>query len=494
MKKISVILVLFALTVTGGISQVPQTFNYQASLRDNSGQILSSVPVSIRISILLGSTTGETVYSEIHTITTTSLGIINLKVGTGTGTDNFENINWSSGNYYIKVEVDPAGGNNFVTMGVNELSSVPYALSAKEAEKIEWQNVQNKPEIFGGDYNDLLNLPIIPDNTNQLTNGAGFITGYDEKDPLFIGSPSKNITNGNLTNWNTAFSWGNHASAGYITANAPANLTNKTGNISMFNNDLNYAIYPSLTGNTGRFLSTNGSQVLWNYAVSDANSPLVITNNIIDISKASSTSDGYLSSNDWNIFFNKAPSPWIKTANNIYFSEGKVGIGTSNPDRILHVESYIPDGEIRDLVYIRNLSSSNSAYSGLNLRADDYNYGLGISFTSSNYNLIPDFQQVASMMTNGRAFAISCSSPEGSIRLFTNTDGSGIIERMRISSSGYVGFGTKNPKAKVEIADGDIYISSIEKGIIMTSPDGKCWRGTINNSGILEFSSVECPY
>ena len=97
------------------------------------------------------------------------------------------------------------------------------------------------------------------------------------------------------------------------------------------------------------------------------------------------------------------------------------------------------------------------------------------------------------MMTNGRAFAISCSSPEGSIRLFTNTDGGGIIERMRISSSGYVGFGTKNPKSKVEIADGDIYISSINNGVIMTSPDGKCWRGTINNSGVLEFSAVECP-
>ncbi len=61
------------------------------------------------------------------------------------------------------------------------------------------------------------------------------------------------------------------------------------------------------------------------------------------------------------------------------------------------------------------------------------------------------------------------------------------------SSSGYVGFGTKNPKSKVEIADGDIYISTINNGVIMTSPDGKCWRGTINNSGVLEFSAVECP-
>lgn len=33
-------------------------------------------------------------------------------------------------------------------------------------------------DAFSGDYNDLTNTPTIPTNTNQLTNGAGFITGY----------------------------------------------------------------------------------------------------------------------------------------------------------------------------------------------------------------------------------------------------------------------------------------------------------------------------
>ena len=147
MKKISLIMVLIALAVSGIIAQVPQNFNYQATLRDNTGQLLISAPVTIRISIIRDDASGESIYSEIHYVTTTSLGIINLKVGTGSGSGNFENIDWSASHYFIKVEVDPAGGNNFATMGVNELSSVPYALSAYEAEKVEWQNVQNKPDI-----------------------------------------------------------------------------------------------------------------------------------------------------------------------------------------------------------------------------------------------------------------------------------------------------------------------------------------------------------
>ncbi len=148
MKKINLGLVLIVLAVSGVMSQVPQTFNYQATIRDNTGQLLVSAPVTIRISILSGDASGESKYSEIHYVTTTSLGIINLKVGTGSSSDNFENINWSAGHYFIKIEADPAGGNDFVTMGVNELSSVPYALNSKTTESVEWQNVLNKPDFL----------------------------------------------------------------------------------------------------------------------------------------------------------------------------------------------------------------------------------------------------------------------------------------------------------------------------------------------------------
>ncbi len=41
---------------------------------------------------------------------------------------------------------------------------------------------------------------------------------------------------------------------------------------------------------------------------------------------------------------------------------------------------------------------------------------------------------------------------------------------------------------------GDVYIKDIDKGIIMKSPDGKCWRGTLNNDGSLGFVQLDaCP-
>jgi hypothetical protein len=50
-------------------------------------------------------------------------------------------------------------------------------------------------------------------NDASVTSGSG----GSESDPIFASSPSSGITPTNISNWNTAFSWGNHAAAGYLT-------------------------------------------------------------------------------------------------------------------------------------------------------------------------------------------------------------------------------------------------------------------------------------
>ena len=44
-----------------------------------------------------------------------------------------------------------------------------------------------------------------------------FLTSYTETDPIFTASAAAGITITDISNWNTAYSWGNHASAGYAT-------------------------------------------------------------------------------------------------------------------------------------------------------------------------------------------------------------------------------------------------------------------------------------
>lgn len=56
-----------------------------------------------------------------------------------------------------------------------------------------------------------------------------------------------------------------------------------------------------------------------------------------------------------------------------------------------------------------------------------------------------------------------------------------------LSNNGNVGIGSGDPVAKFQVKDGDIFIEDINRGIIMKSPDGNCWRGVLNNQGQLEF-------
>ena len=55
-------------------------------------------------------------------------------------------------------------------------------------------------------------------NTYTLDTNT-YLTSYTETDPIYTASSWYSTTN-NATNWNTAYSWGNHASAGYLTSAA----------------------------------------------------------------------------------------------------------------------------------------------------------------------------------------------------------------------------------------------------------------------------------
>lgn len=55
------------------------------------------------------------------------------------------------------------------------------------------------------------------------TNPAGYLTSVGaETDPIFTASDAFAITASDISNWDTAFSWGNHASAGYLTSTVAA--------------------------------------------------------------------------------------------------------------------------------------------------------------------------------------------------------------------------------------------------------------------------------
>ena len=72
-----------------------------------------------------------------------------------------------------------------------------------------------------GAYADLTGKPT---NVSAFTNDAGYLTSFTESDPT-VPSHVKAITTTKISNWDTAFGWGNHASAGYLTSFTEADPT-----------------------------------------------------------------------------------------------------------------------------------------------------------------------------------------------------------------------------------------------------------------------------
>ncbi|MCX6271665.1 MAG: collagen-like protein, partial [Bacteroidetes bacterium] len=133
MKKYFVVLVC-VLSSYIVFSQSPQAFKYQAVTRGIDGNVLVNQHIQMRLSILAGDPNGGVVYSETHNVTTNEFGLVTLNIGGGTvETGEFSAINWGNNTYYLKIEADETGGNNFQWLGTSQLLSVPYALYAAKA-------------------------------------------------------------------------------------------------------------------------------------------------------------------------------------------------------------------------------------------------------------------------------------------------------------------------------------------------------------------------
>lgn len=230
MKKYFILLMIVAFTVSG-LAQPPQKMSYQAVIRNSSGALVVNHSIGIKVSILQGSATGTVVYSETYSPApqANANGLVTVEIGSGTpSTGTFSYINWSNGPYFLKTEVDPSGGTSYTIVGTSQLLSVPYSLHSKSTET------------------------------------------YSETDPVFGASPAKTITSSSITNWNTAYGWGNHAGLyrpnTYITAwgevtGKPAGFADGVDNVDDADNDITNEIQALSISSSNLSLSKGGGTV-----------------------------------------------------------------------------------------------------------------------------------------------------------------------------------------------------------------------------------------
>ncbi|MBL7764728.1 MAG: hypothetical protein JNJ58_01440, partial [Chitinophagaceae bacterium] len=412
------------------MAQVPQRFNYQGIARDAQGNPISQLTLTVKLSVLpfVDATVPE--YEEIQTVTTNEFGLYTLQIGSGKVVSGKMNtVKWETGNKYIRVAIDPKGGDHFTEVGITQLLSVPYAIYADRAGiaretadgsgKTRAGTVSTAPGTTG-DVNKLAKFTNTP---NTITNSQ--IT--DNGSTVIIGAPSFSSALNRLHIYSNSATQVNHVRMENINANS-------SGRFIMFNDHANaYATFTkygtAVTGNYG------GSTLYPNANL------LAFGNNGL----ASGDGNGrFLISSSGNIGIAITKPSGTKIKFHADYLSENVGIGGGAvPATQIHFNNTLTG----DTLKITNSTTGHNSGDGLDIR------------------------------TTGNAASI-INRENSSLDIGTNS-----TSFMTILPGGYIGIGTNSPTTQLEV-NGTVRISGGLPGLgkVLTS-DANGYASWQNPSG-----------
>lgn len=127
MKKI--LTTIFSLVTAATLfAQVPQSFSFQAVMRDNNTLMTNQI-VSAKFTITPNDNSDVITYCETHTLTTDSNGILRAEIGKGTSCGgHFDQIRWEQGGYLLNCRFDYSAVPEEFASSTTQFLSVPYAI------------------------------------------------------------------------------------------------------------------------------------------------------------------------------------------------------------------------------------------------------------------------------------------------------------------------------------------------------------------------------
>ena len=424
--------------------QAPQGINYQAALRNGSGQALSNTAVTMRLGIYSGAGATVKVYEETHALTSNSTGVVDCVIGKGSVTSgSFSAINWGSDQFNLKAEVNSGGG--FLDLGTQQLISVPYSLYSNQSGGLSGNLPPSQISAGGAAADQVLSW-----------NGSNWVP--------------KNPTLGTITGVTTGTGLTGGGTSGTLTLNALN--TDPLWNANQLQGvNIRSGVVPVVGGILRA--GTNG----WEPSVETV--------------RAVGTGLSLGSGGTIN-------SVWTQNGSDIYNNNtGRVGIGTSKPTFPLHIAginatvAHQYQGKGWDAFYYKG---TELGYLGVFNDTNDLDFGtngtgrnvnivtgsgltprltvtstgrIGAGTTTPNFKLhlnetattaAPVLQfsngTTGNTLADGMVMGFNLSNGEGIIWNFENQPwvfGTNSAERMRISNTGFVGIGNTAPAFLLDI-------------------------------------------
>src|SRR5688572_16863895 len=181
-----------------------------------------------------------------------------------------------------------------------------------------------------------------------------------------------------------------------------------------------------------------------------------------------------------NVITNTGTNQWLPHANGIYYPAigvpGNVGIRTT-PDA---GTAFVSNGNVPGVLEGNAALFTSSSPWHTSVSMLDSSVGVNNRYTFSlggNGNTAVGPGNWGIFNHHIPKFALIIGGLTNNIGIGMNNIGNGNVEQ---------------PKSKLHVFNGDVNIDQIGSGIIMKSPNGACWRVTIDNAGNLVRTSIPC--